>query len=99
MPDTVYHLVVEVDPVKDSSWGSAPLTTYPTDEVHAQEIRQGQIQVRARLRTLCLLFPGIGFRVQGAGFRLAYSLALLFPPPGLSVCPSNCVGSRQIRTC
>ena len=52
MPDTVYHLVVEVDPVKDSSWGSAPLTTYPTDEVHAQEIRQGQIQVRARVRTL-----------------------------------------------
>jgi len=44
VPETVYHLVVEVDPVKDTSWGNAPLTNFPTDEVHIQEIRQNQVQ-------------------------------------------------------
>ncbi len=44
VPDTVYHLVVEVDPVKDSSWGAPPLSGYPTDEVHLQEMRQGKVQ-------------------------------------------------------
>ena len=40
----MYHLAVAVDPVKDESWGSAPLSTYPTDEVHVADVRQGKVK-------------------------------------------------------
>lgn len=41
VPDTVHHLLVDVDPTKDRTWGQ--LTNFPTDEVHIKEVRQGKV--------------------------------------------------------
>lgn len=41
VPETVYHLVVDVDPVKDSSWGGKD--SLPTDQIHIKEIQSGQV--------------------------------------------------------
>jgi len=41
VPSTVHHLVVEVDPVADSSWGA--MDAYPTDEVHLADKRAGKL--------------------------------------------------------
>ncbi|KAJ1483079.1 DEAD-domain-containing protein [Baffinella frigidus] len=42
VPETVHHLVVEVDPVDDSSWGG--MGAYPTDEVHVQDDAQKKLE-------------------------------------------------------
>jgi hypothetical protein len=41
VPESVYHLVYDIDPVKDASWGAK--TNLPTDEIHVTEVRQGQV--------------------------------------------------------
>ena len=41
VPESVYHLVYDIDPVKDASWGAK--TNLPTNEIHVAEVRQGQV--------------------------------------------------------
>ncbi|EKX49574.1 hypothetical protein GUITHDRAFT_162044 [Guillardia theta CCMP2712] len=41
VPESVYHLVYDIDPTRDTSWGKND--KYPTDEVHLAELRKGTI--------------------------------------------------------
>ena len=43
VPQTVHHLVVDIDPVKDTSWGNAP-GNMPTDEIHIKDVQSGGVK-------------------------------------------------------